>query len=572
MTTPETLTDGTGAPGADDTPAEPDALFLPVTTVTCLEDRAQVERTGTARLTAGVQRLRIGPVTPLTVDRSLRAEISAHTEGDDDTDLGADGPRVFDARVIRTYTPAPPGGPGPDASELRREVDSLEREMREVGQLRQRLESALAVVHQAKADLHRDIVQGAGAGAADPERWADRLERVDEDAETRIGELHRLRRREHDLNEELRTARTALAATETEPPVLTAFVELVVEAPEAGSARIRVVSLVPCALWRPAYRATLAADRDSVTLETDAFVWQDTGEDWNGVRLSLSTARPTLAAAPPELTEDVLTLRERTVEERRTVEVDLREEDVTTVGGDSAADTAGGAGPLPGLHDGGAVRVLHAPRPVTVPSDRRPHRVHLSAFTAACRTEDTCAPELSPLVVTTARFPNAAGHVLLAGPVDLVRDSGYTGRATMPFAGTGEDVRLSFGSQDTFRVVRHTEEQRDTTGLAGINQRTVITRQVRLFVSRLDQPSAEHPGDAGRPGADLTREVVIRERVPVSEVSAVEVRTLPDRCRPAPDETDDDGIVRYVQRLAPGERREITLVYEVSASSAVTGL
>lgn len=578
MTTPQTRPDGTGdtgAPEAGDNPAAPDALFLPVTTVTCLEDRAQVERTGTALLTAGVQRLRIGPVTPLTVDRSLRAEISAADRPDDgehsgergDQQGGEPGPRVVDARVVRTYTPAPPGRPGPNASELRREVDSLEREMREVRHLRLRMESALAVVHQAKADLHRDIVQGAGAGAADPERWADRLERVDEGAETRIGELHRLRRRMHDLDEELRTARTALTSTESEPPVLTAFVELVVEAPGAGPAQIRVVNLVPCALWRPAYRATLSADRDSVLLETDAFVWQDTGEDWNGVRLSLSTARPTLAAAPPELTEDVLTLRDRTVEERRTVEVDLREEDITTVGGDSPADTVGGTAPLPGLHDGGAVRVLSAPRPVTIPSDRRPHRVHLSAFTAACRTEDTCAPELSPLVVTTARFPNSAGHVLLAGPVDLVRDSGYTGRATMGFAGAGEEVRLSFGSQDTFRVVRHTEEHRDTTGLAGINQRTVITRQVRLFVSRLD-----HPGDLDHSGDGSTREVVIRERVPVSEVSAVEVRPLPDRCRPAPDEIDADGIVRYVQHLAAGERREITLVYEISASSAVTGL
>lgn len=565
MTTPDTLPAGPG------TAAETDALFLPVTAVTCLEDRAQIERTGTAELTAGVQRLRIGPVTPLTVDRSLRAEISAadaaveaavggeHVDGEHVH--GENGARVVDARVVRVYTPAPPGRPGPKASELRREVDSLEREMREVSQLRLRLESALAVVHQAKADLHRDIVQGAGAGAADPERWADRLERVDEDAETRIGELHRLRRRMHDLDEELRTARTALASTESEPPVLTAFVELVVEAPDAGPAHIRVVNLVPCALWRPAYRATLAPGRDSVLLETDAFVWQDTGEDWNGVRLSLSTARPTLAAAPPELSDDVLTLRDRTSEERRTVEVDLREEDITTVGGDSAADSAGGTAPLPGLHDGGAVRVMSAPRPVTVPSDRHPHRVHLSAFTAACTTEDTCSPEQSPLVVTTARFPNSAGHVLLAGPVDLVRDSGYTGRATMTFAGTGEEVRLSFGSQDTFRVVRHTEEHRDTTGLAGINQRTLITREVRLFVSRLD-----------RPDDDATREVVIRERVPVSEVSAVEIRPLPDRCRPAPDEIDADGIVRYVQRLAPGERREITLVHEISVSSAVTGL
>src|SRR5438445_146727 len=179
---------GSDDPAAVTAPSEPDALFLPVTAVTCLEDRAQIERTGAVQLAAGVQRLRIGPVTPLTVDRSLRAEIVSAAEG---ADAGA---RVVDARVVRTYTPPAPGRPGPDA----------------------------------------------------------------------------------------------------------------------GPALARVVNLVPCALWRPAYRATLAADRGSVLLETDAFVWQDTGEDWTGVRLSLSTARPTLAAAPPVLAEDVLALRERT--------------------------------------------------------------------------------------------------------------------------------------------------------------------------------------------------------------------------------------------------------------------
>ncbi|WP_225847200.1 mucoidy inhibitor MuiA family protein [Streptomyces sp. HPF1205] len=548
---------GTGAAGLDDgTDAAASALFLPVTAVTCLEDRAQVERSGTVALDAGVQRLRIGPVTPLTVDRSLRAEITAP---------GGTGARVVDARVVRSYTPAPPSRPGPGASDLRREVLTLEREVREAEQARQRLESALAVVAQAKAELHRDIAQGAGAGDADPERWADRLERVDEEAETRTGELRRLRRRAHDLDEELRAARAALAATENEPPTLTAYVELVVETDAAGPASARVVNLVPCALWRPAYRATLAADRASVLLETDAFVWQDTGEDWDGVRLTLSTARPTLATSPPELTEDVLVLRDRTPEERRTVEVDLREEDVTTVGGDSpggAAEDAGPrSGPLPGLDDGGSVRRLTAPGTVSVPSGRHPRRVHLSSFTADCRVEDTCAPELSPLVVTTAHFPNAAGHVLLAGPVDLVRGSGYVGRTTLPFAGAGEEVRLPFGSEDAFRVVRHVEEHRKTTGLSGLNQRTVITRTVRLFVSRLDDP-----------GRDDHREVVIRERVPVSEVSAVEVRTVTGQCRPAPDGIDADGIVRYVQSLGGGERREIALTYEISASSAVTGL
>jgi uncharacterized protein (TIGR02231 family) len=533
-------------------------LAVPITAVTCLEDRAQIERGGRVDLSAGVQRLRVGPVTPLAVDRSLRAEVVL--EGPEDS---AGSAHVVDARVVRAYTPAPPGEFPQDPSELRRELEALEREKHDAELLKQRLENRLAVIAQAKADLHRDIVEGAGAGDADPERWADRLERVDEEAEPHTKELHLLRRRLHDVEEELREVRRTLARVGVAPDRMTAVIELVVEAERAGPALLRLVHLVPCALWRPAYRATLAGDGRSVLVETEAMVWQNTGEDWDGVRLSLSTARPTLAASPPALTEDLLVLRDRAPEERRTVEVNLREEEIHTVGAESVPGGAGADAParLPGLQDGGEVRVMAAPLPVSVPSGRRPHRVRLSSFTAPCRAEQTCVPELSPLVVTTARVANESGHVLLSGPVDLVRGSGFVGRGELAFAGAGEEVELAFGSEDTYRVVRHVEETRETAGLTGINQRTVITRHVRLFVSRLDVPSG-----AG------AREVVIRERIPVSEVSAVEVRIRKDSSLPEPEELDTDGIVRWTLALQPGERREIDLVYDITASNAVVGL
>lgn len=536
-------------PGTAPADAGPELTGLPITAVTCMEDRAQVRRAGLVELAAGVSRLRIGPVTPLTVDRSLRAEVTAGGDGD------GGGARVVDARVVRRYAPAPPGEPGADASALRREVHTLEEELADAELLGQRLESALAVVAQARTDLYRDITQGAGGGDADPERWADRLDRVESEAEPRLAELHRLRRRRHDIESELREARLALSMFESTQATLAAYLEVVVEADAAGPAQLRVTALVPCALWRPAYRATLAAEAASVRLETDAFVWQDTGEDWSGVRLTLSTARPTLAAAPPRLTDDVLTLRDRSAEERRTVEVDLREEEIRTAG------SPAGPAALPGLDDGGDVRVLHAPHPVTVPSDGRPHRVHLTSFTAPCEVEHTCAPELSPLVVTVARLVNHAGHVLLAGPVDLVRGSGFTGRGTLEFTGAGEEFTIAFGSEDTFRVVRHTEESRDTTGLAAINQRTVVTRRVRLFVSRLD--AAPGSGD---------RTITLRERVPVSEVSAVDITLRPADTAPTPDTVDDQGIVRWTLPLPPGAREEIALAYDITAAGSVTGL
>jgi uncharacterized protein (TIGR02231 family) len=309
-----------------------------------------------------------------------------------------------------------------------------------------------------------------------------------------------------------------------------------------------VAHLTPCALWRPAYRATLAGG--ALTLETEAVVWQRTGEDWTGVALTLSTARSALASEPPRLVEDVLALRDRSAEERRTVEVELREEEIGSTGPSDEG--------LPGVDDGGEVRVLRTPVPVSVPGDGRAHRIPLTSFSTTASSEFGAAPELSPLVTRVVRFRNDAGHALLAGPVDLVQDSGFTGRGEVRFTAPGAPAELAFGSSDDYRVVRETEESR---GTVGITQRTVVTRTVRLHLSRFSGPQERDE-----------QVVTVRERIPVSEVSAVEVRLRKEACSPAPDELDAEGIVRWDVRLPPGGRRTVTLVYEVSAASKVAGL
>ncbi|MQY14434.1 hypothetical protein SRB5_46010 [Streptomyces sp. RB5] len=525
-----------------------DLTPLPPSTVTCLEDRAQLERRTTVDLPAGVTRLRLGPVTPLAVDHSLRASTTTSGVG------------VVDARLVRAYTPTHPDAADPDASQLRLREKELEEAIRTADRRGRRLGSRLAVVQQAREELHREITAATTAGQPDPERWAGQSQLLDAELDRCHDTVREATAHHAVLVDELKGVDAALRRIEEEPPQVTAYVEVVVEADRPGPADLSVTHLVPCALWRPAYRATLAADGRSVELRTEAVVWQRTGEDWPGVSLALSTARTTLAAAPPQLTEDVLTLRDRTAQERRTVDVELREEEISTLGGESPDAGPVRTAELPGLQDGGEVRVLRAPSTATVPSDGRPHRVHLSAFTAPARSELACAPELSPLVSQVARFTNDAGHVLLAGPVDLVRGSGFTGRGELRFAGTGEEVTLSFGSEDTYRVVRHTEESRDTTTLG---HRTVITRTVRLFVSRVEAADAD--------GSET--ELVVRERVPVSEISAVEITLDRTASDPAPDEgPDDDGLVTYRIGLRPGTRREVTLVYELSAAKSVVGL
>ncbi|MCX4733728.1 DUF4139 domain-containing protein [Streptomyces sp. NBC_01363] len=516
----------------------PKPIALPVTAVTCLEDRAHIERAVLLDLEAGVQRLRLGPVSALAVDRTLHAELTADHPAS-----------VLDVRIVRSWTPRGPLPPTDGDSALRHRVHILEEEQLALGRSRDRLHARLGLLGRLVADLLREIGEGAGSGETERSRWARELDRVDEERDAHGEQLRTVEARLAALAVELGEAERAMQLSEDEPAELVGHIELTVEASAAGPVGLRLSHLTPCALWRPAYRAVL--DGDSLTLETDAMVWQRTGEDWSDVRLTLSTARSALATDPPRLGEDRLTLMDRSAAERRAVDVELREEEIGTLG---PAPVLG----LPGVDDGGEARVLRSPAPVSVPGDGRAHRVPLSAFTTAAPSEYACSPELSPLVTQVVRFDNLSGHALLAGPVDLVRGSGFSGRGTLDFTAPGAAVELAFGSCDDYRVIRQAEESRDS---AALTQRTVVTRTVRLHLSRFSAP-----GEVGE------QVVVLRERIPVSEVSAVETRLRNDACFPAPDAVDAEGIARWDVALPPGSRRTVTLVYELSASAKVTGL
>jgi hypothetical protein len=69
----------------------------------------------------------------------------------------------------------------------------------------------------------------------------------------------------------------------------------------APAGKVRLNYLVTAATWRPQYRFRAGGEKDPVQLEYLAAIEQQSGEDWAGVDMTLSTAQPQLNATPPEL-------------------------------------------------------------------------------------------------------------------------------------------------------------------------------------------------------------------------------------------------------------------------------
>ncbi|QSQ28161.1 DUF4139 domain-containing protein [Pyxidicoccus parkwayensis] len=512
---------------------------LPVVKVTILEDRALVERRGEVPLVAGAQRLVIEGLSPLAVDRSLQAKVAGGT--------------VSQARIRRAVKPYRPEALREHRTELGRRVAELERELHQAQVEEERRLHKHTLLTSAHEDVYRAVSEDAGRGHDRPDVWRQQLTTVRQALDAAEAALRAASLDVQERKERLQEARNALASTEVPESKLDVHAELEVGHPAGGPAVLSLTYLVPCAAWRPAYRATLErGDKgETVTLECEAVVWQRTDEEWKDAELAFSTARPTLGASPPRLVEDWLWLRDKTEREKQVVEVAIREEVIQTTGEGGAAKREEG---LPGMDDGGEPLTLLAQHRATVPPDGEPHRVPLFRFTASATSEFLACPELSPLVHRVARFDNSGPSVLLAGPVDLVRASGYVGRAQLKFTGRGERVKLGFGSEDSLRVARKVDEEVETSRLTS---RRVRTNRVRLYLSNM----------GSRPES-----VALEERMPVSEVESVEIMLLKDTTKPAPTRVSEDGIVRFELAAPPRSQQEVSLAYTVTSGSKVAGL
>ncbi len=71
---------------------------------------------------------------------------------------------------------------------------------------------------------------------------------------------------------------------------------------EAGKGGVvRLNYLVSSVTWRPEYKVRAGKVNEEVQLDYQANLMQHSGEDWNQVKMTLSTAQPMLNASPPEL-------------------------------------------------------------------------------------------------------------------------------------------------------------------------------------------------------------------------------------------------------------------------------
>jgi uncharacterized protein (TIGR02231 family) len=515
----------------------PKSISARATAVRLYEDRAEVNRTGTIDLSKGTQWVAVAGVSALLDDKSVQA------------DVRADGARVISARVLRRVRD-PDDIVVTDAAALEKRAESLLDRHHAAQRTELRAHAALTRSDGAVVDWLSGLSRVPDL--TDPQtrtRWIEAFKALVEADERALADSLAGAREKEDVSETASALLAKLTSLRAEQPEIDAVIEVQIHAEHPGPADLHVRYRTPCAVWRPEHLARMTNDEKGgarIELTTFAAVWQATGEDWSEVEVEFSTARPARAATAPLLDEDRVRSRKKTEEERRTIVVEQREQEIQVAG---IGDRVRAVDEMPGVDDGGEPLTYRASGRVTLPSTGRPYRVELSraSFDAACTR--ILVPEKTPVAHWRAAATLTTPHPLLAGPVRVNRFGSMMGRSKTDFVGRGEAFELGFGPDDSVRARRKQTEKRDRTMLIGTQK---IDRVVRLYLSNL---SGE------------TKEVTVLERIPVSEIEEVEIALTEGGADW--NHNARDGFLRRKVLLGARETKEIGYSYEIRAKSNV---
>lgn len=315
---------------------------------------------------------------------------------------------------------------------------------------------------------------------------------------------------------------------------------------DAGALRIRY--LVGDATWSPSYNVRANGERTNVLVEYNASIQQRSGEDWNDVAMTLSTATPSLIAKAPSLTPMTISLAlpQQTTQpiakgaDVKQLEQQLRrqiaatndnrgvsnlsflpqaQQDIAQVLIDSGSNTLNANGFVFGntVFDeelnrlAGQLQNLDLVNPLdvrrkkaaaranevvsvtyelsgrtTLPSRSDQQLIQIAAVDMAADFYKLAVPVLTNQVYEEASIVNAGDRVLLAGPVMAYMGGKFVGHCEIPTVSVGERFAVGFGIDSTLRTARELVTRDES--IQGGNR--VVNFTYRLDVENFDDEPA----------------------------------------------------------------------------------
>ena len=355
------------------------------------------------------------------------------------------------------------------------ERKGLEKEIETLGDERQALDQTLSDADYQKRLLlslaDKQLVPSSDekSKAVDAAQLGSLLDLVSAKLNLISKTIHEAQIRQRDIDKQMNELNNKLAGI---APAQVARMQVAVHltAPAETTGTFKVKYRVGNAGWAPFYDARLTTpeknQKSRIELVRRAEVMQSTGESWENVALTLSTARPLGATSAPDLYEQEIQIYEPLAARMKS------ESDALGLSGNDAPAAA--AAPkevgqlLNELGDKkkdviqkqaivemvGFQALYGIQGRVSVDNSGTSKKVRIATDDYDATLNALVVPKLDASAYLTAAFTIKGEAPMLPGTVNLYRDGVFMGQGALPLLSPDEEAKLGFGADDLIKVKR----------------------------------------------------------------------------------------------------------------------
>ena len=509
--------------------------------VTVYQDRSVVTRAASSDLAAGEHELVLEKLPASLQENSL--QVSAKSSGQ---------ATLLDVRVRDAF----------QADTANERVKQLEDQIRKIEGQQAALDDEAAVL-----DNQRELVAMMQRGATEPAKDGPRptldelkaIQALSADTLSRtLAGLRRVAEQRDDLERQLSAAQGELGQLQGQLNRRTKTVTLRVNLARAGKLDLNVSYAVAGARWTPAYDARLRPADRSVDLGYFGVIRQNTGEDWNNVKLTLSTARPALGGGAPKLNPWIIDVaappppmpapvaaaapamrpEPRARQSPKAAYAEAAAGDMAPVLEEAKVSTAE-------VQSEATSASFQIRTPATLPSDNSTQRVAIASAKLPATLQYQSTPALREAAFLTALANNNTEYPFLAGTLNTFLDDAFVAASSMKSVMPGEKMELALGADDGISIKRQLVNRfTESTGFSGNGKR--VTYEYKITVKN---------------NKATKEQVTFKDRLPISRNEKIEVKLLSPAERDI--KREDDGVLVWNWEMEPGKSRDAVLKFSV---------
>lgn len=525
--------------------------------VTVYTDRALVTRRGTVALTGNERELAIASL-PATLDtESVRA-----------TGAGIVAVRLLG---VRTETVFSSEAVGDRTAELTQQIQELETQKRAIDVQIASRKIQLKFVENLSEKSVGSFASSIAKQQIGLNETGELVNFLGSNYKKYVSAIALYERQQREIDKQIKALNQQLGQVQTPHSQQSFNIIVAIEPSGSGNFELEVSYVVMRARWTPLYDLRVNTTNNQINLNYLAEVNQNTGEDWTGVALTLSTAKPGMGTLPPKLEPWFIDTLHSTVKYRNSELIPRSSQSLSDSYGDVVFEemSSGFAGATidtesqPREAETATAKVSREGGTVSfqvggntkIPSDGTPHKVMVFRENYPFKPEYIAVPRLVSFAYLQAVVVNPlTGATLLPGKANIFRDNTFVGTVQLENVSPGQEYKVNLGIDERLKIERELVERQVDKKLIGQQRR--MSYAYRLNVTNLYQVQVH---------------LTLQEQLPVSRNEQIKVRLTLTNPKIVAGEM---GLLEWIMSLPPQAKQELyyQFVVEHPPDLAVIGL